>query len=359
MLSVTVARIALYTDSKGIGGAEAVLGTLLAELDGELEVVVVGTQPAVVAQLAERRPGVETRILPRVSRKSEIGTLLGNIGRIRSLDVQIFQANLPVPSSCQYALAAATLVPRLRTIAVEHLPYPLDGALQLRLKRFTSSHLSAHVAVGDRVARRVEELVALPPRSVTTIYNGVPDIQLEPTARPFDSPILGSLGRLDRQKGYDVLLRALMEVPDAALVLVGDGSARVRLEAMTSELGLSDRVLFTGWDPNPRRWLTAFDVFVLPSRFEGLPLAIVEAMLARLPVVATDVGSVAEAVTHNVTGLLVQPDDGVALARALRSLLENSGRTSRMGAVGREHALRFTPAAMARSYERLYQELAA
>jgi glycosyltransferase involved in cell wall biosynthesis len=353
-----VTRIALYTDSTTLGGAEAVVGTLLAALDPGLEVVLAGVDATVLGRLATRRPGLRTAILPRVGGKAEVAALLSLARAIRGLNADVFQANLPVPSSCQYALAAAALVPRLRSVALEHLPYPLDGRWQLTLKRVTSARLAAHVAVGEQVARRVETLARLPSGSIRTIHNGVDDVELEPRPRLFDGPTLGSIGRLDRQKGYDVLLRALAELPAVSLVLVGDGPERGALEPRAADGGAGARVRFAGWDPAPRHWLTAIDVFVLPSRFEGLPLAIVEAMLARRAVVATDVGSVAEAVEHQVTGLLVAPEQPLALAHALRTLLEHPQNAAAMGAAGRERARRFTPAAMARAYERLYEEIA-
>jgi glycosyltransferase involved in cell wall biosynthesis len=349
--------IAYYTDARTFGGAEAVLGTLLAELDGEFDALVVGVDHTVVRTLASRRPGTQARLLPSVAGKRDLGSFVANVRGIRRLGAQLFQANLPVPSSCQYPLAAATLAPGVRTLALEHLPYPLDGALQLRLKRLTSRRLAAHVAVGDAVARRIEALAGLPASSIQTIHNGVADVVLEPVPRPFDGPVIGTIGRLDHQKGLDLLLRALAELPGAGLSIVGDGPERAELERLAAGLGVADRVRFEGWRADARRHLTAIDVFVLPSRFEGFPLAILEAMLAALPVVATSVGSVAESVADGDTGLLVAPEDPVALAGALRRLLADPGQRARMGAHGRARALELTPAAMARAYSDLYREL--
>jgi glycosyltransferase involved in cell wall biosynthesis len=350
-------RILLYTDASFYGGAEAALGILLGELDRGLDMAVAGVDAEVVERVASQRPGTPVHLLPAARTKRDASNFGSTLVRLRALRPLIFQANLPVPSSARYALAAAVLVRGVRTMAVEHLPYRLDGALQIRLKRFTSRRLAAHVAVGHRVARDVESFVGLPEGSVQAIHNGVPDLELEPTTRNGDRLVVGSVGRLDRQKGLDVLLRALVDVPEARLVLVGDGDERGSLESLTAELGLSERVRFAGWSDDPRRALASFDVFVLPSRFEGFPLAIVEAMLARLPVVATDVGSVREAVVDGDTGLLVPPEDPEALAMALRALLNDAERRAVFGARGRERALVFSPAAMARAYERVYQEI--
>jgi glycosyltransferase involved in cell wall biosynthesis len=351
-------KIAVYSDSSLFGGAETSLGHLLAELDSGLDLAVLGVDREVVARLAERRPGARAEVLPAARTKRDLAAFAAHVRALRRLRPDVLHANLTTPASCRYALLAATLVPHVRTVAVEQLPYPLAGRLQRGLKRFTSRRLTAHVAVGEPAAREVERLVGLAPGSVQSIPNGVPDAALEPLPRPFAGPTIGSVGRLDRQKGYDVLLHALAALPDAALVLVGDGPEREPLEALARALGLGDRVRFAGWQAEPRRHLTTFDVFALPSRFEGFPLAIVEAMLAELPVVATAVGSVPEAVREDETGLLVPPDDPAALAAALRGLLAGPSLRLRLGKAGRALALeRFTAAAMARSFERLYEEI--
>jgi len=349
--------IAFYTDSPIFGGAEGSLGNLLSELDPVFDVVVAGVEPTVIERVAAYRETARTRMIPAVRGKWDVTGIATTFRLVRSIRSQIFQANLSVPSSGQYALAAAVTVRNMRTIVLEHLAYPLDGMLQLRLKRFTSRRLAAHVAVGDRVARDVEEFAGLGRGTILTIHNGVKDAELVPMPRPYEGPTLGTVGRLDRQKGYDILLHALTHVPDAVLILVGDGPERGPLEHLASELGIADRVLFEGWRDDARRYLTIFDVFVLPSRFEGFPLVIIEAMLARLPVVATHVGSVEEAVVNDQTGVLIQPDDPDALAIALRRLVSDPERSRELGERGRRRALQFTSATTARAFETLYEEV--
>ena len=257
-------RIAFYTDSAIVGGAEISLGVLLSELDPAFEAVVTGTDPGVVDWLVSRRPGAASRILPAVAGKKDGRAFAGNVGAITSLRPRIFHANLAVPSAGQYALAAATLVPGVRTVAVEHLPYPLQGGLQTWLKRVTSRRLAAHVAVGQEAARQVERYARLSPGSVRVIHNGVPDVALEPLPRPYAGPTIGAIGRLDRQKGFDLVLRSLVELPDSHLVVVGDGPERHALEQLAAELGVSARTEFQGWRDDARRHLTTFDVFVAP-----------------------------------------------------------------------------------------------
>jgi glycosyltransferase involved in cell wall biosynthesis len=172
--------------------------------------------------------------------------------------------------------------------------------------------------------------------------------------------VIGSLGRLDRMKGYDLLLEALARVPGARVEVLGDGAERASLEAQARRLGVADRVCFPGWEPDPRRRLPEWDVFCLPSRSEGFPLSVVEAMLAGLPVVASDVGSIGEAVLADTSGLLVAKDDVDGLVRALTAVVGSVAERARLGAAGRARAAEhFTVGHMARSYRALYDEMLA
>ncbi|HKN93587.1 MAG TPA: glycosyltransferase family 4 protein, partial [Thermoleophilaceae bacterium] len=218
--------------------------------------------------------------------------------------------------------------------------------------------VAAHVAVGERAAREIERLVGLPQGSVLTIYNGVPDVPVQRAEPPLGRPVIGSLGRLSEQKSYDVLIRALAELPDAGLVLVGDGPERPALERLAEELGVRSRLHITGWTDSARAHLGYFDVFALVSHYEAFPLSILEAMLAGVPVVATDVGSVSESVHDGQTGVLVPPGSPAEVARAIRSLLDEPERARSLARNARQAALdRFTASAMAASYVRLYDGL--
>jgi glycosyltransferase involved in cell wall biosynthesis len=154
------------------------------------------------------------------------------------------------------------------------------------------------------------------------------------------------------------LLEAVAPLPDVHVVLVGDGSRRVDLAQQAARLGIADRVEFVGWVDDARPYVAALDAFVLPSRDESFPLTIVEAMLAGTPVVATDVGSVSEAVIDGETGLLVPPGDAPALSKAIARVLGEPGLGERLAARARALAEeRFTAAAMARAYDRLWREI--
>ncbi|MDP8962201.1 MAG: glycosyltransferase, partial [Actinomycetota bacterium] len=143
------------------------------------------------------------------------------------------------------------------------------------------------------------------------------------------------------------------------LLMVGDGEEHDALKRQSVRLGIGDRVHITGWTDDVHHFLAQSDIFVLPSRSEGFPLAIVEAMLAGLPVVASRVGGVPEAVRNGETGLLVPKDDPDRLATALQRLIDDPELRLGMGRRGRDVATSFTDERMAGSYLELWRQLAA
>jgi glycosyltransferase involved in cell wall biosynthesis len=227
----------------------------------------------------------------------------------------------------------------------------IGSPLRESLNRWTSPLADRVIAVCE-LARQVEiERANVPPNHVLTIYNGldaaafdVSDADGLRIRRSFEipppAPLVGSVGRLHVQKDFHTLLTAMTYVrkclPDVRLLIVGDGDLRDALEDRARAFGLAESVTFAGHRDDIPQILAALDVFTLPSRWEGLPNAVLEAMAAGLPVVATHVGGVPELVVDAETGLLVPPQDPAALSRALLTLLENSDLRREMGRAGRD-----------------------
>jgi glycosyltransferase involved in cell wall biosynthesis len=354
-------RILAYTDTEALGGADLALSHLLASLDGVIEAIVVGVNGEIAERVAAARPTTAVGVVPHPQSGSDVRSLVAHVKAVRAFAPDVLHASLASPWSCQYAIAAAAIAKTPAVVAVYQLPRPALSGRQRLTKRLTRRAVDRHVGVGERTSREVEQLLNLDPGSVQTIHNGVPDVRIErPMPRPAPGPIIGTIGRMEQQKGFDVLLRSLVDVPDCSLVVVGEGSERQALQTLACDLGVDRRVVWAGWNDDPRAWLPAFDVWVLPSRFEGFPLALLEALLAESAVAATDVGSVAEVVRDGETGLLVPPEDPAALAAAIRRLLRDEPLRSRLGAGGRRLVLeRFTADHMARSFSALYDELLA
>jgi glycosyltransferase involved in cell wall biosynthesis len=174
---------------------------------------------------------------------------------------------------------------------------------------------------------------------LTRIHNGVPEVSAEHRSIP--SRIGGlriiCVARLDAQKDHPLLLDALAMIEDLpwVLELIGDGPLTQEVRQKTLDLGLADRVEFSGLCDDVSSRLARSDVFVLASGWEGLPLSILEAMRAGLPVVASDVGGVSESVTDEVTGFLIPKGDKTTLANRLMRLLSDAALRRKMGLAGR------------------------
>lgn len=172
--------------------------------------------------------------------------------------------------------------------------------------------------------------------------------------------IVTMVGRLAPPKDFETLITAWegLQASGWQLWIVGEGPQRSRLEELVRAKGLDERIKFLGERRDVPDILKASDIFVLASRWEGMPLTLIEAMLARLPVIATRVGGVPELVEENVTGILVPPKDPITLRHALSRLLGNGELRDRLGAMGQRRALeRFTVERMITQVKALYHAL--
>src|SRR6185369_13157214 len=180
------------------------------------------------------------------------------------------------------------------------------------------------------------------------------------TALGLDSerPVVGTVGRLEQRKGQDVLLAAIERLKSrrpAPHLLVGDGPAASDLRKRAEALGVAKLVRFTGTLDDVRPALAAMDVFTLPSREEGMSNALMEAMAAAKPIVATDVGGNGEVLDRGRLGVLVPGDDALALADAVGALLDDRARAAALGAAGRDHvSARWDARAMVGELEAFY-----
>lgn len=225
------------------------------------------------------------------------------------------------------------------------------------------------VAVSEstaEVARRERECL---PGRLEVVLNGIdlsrfspdPDARREVRAElgiPEDAFVLGTVGRVYREKAHPFLLRALERDlgDDFHVVIVGEGPMSDALAELVATFERGDAVHLAGIRRDVPRVVPSFDAFVLPSLNEGLPLVIPEAMAAELPVVATAVGGVPKVVAEGETGFLVDSGDGVALRDRVLALRDDPALRSRMGRAGRKLALeRYSSARMVRDYLDLYE----
>jgi glycosyltransferase involved in cell wall biosynthesis len=222
---------------------------------------------------------------------------------------------------------------------------------------------SAVVAASNGIREFLIEEEHLPAEKITVIRNAVETTRFaDVPPAPFGETLkLLAIGRLEPQKGHDVLLNALAGLRDVPweLTLVGEGSARDDLVDIAVMNRIHDRVHFVGTHLDVEPFLAACDVVVMPSRWEGIGLVIMEGMAAGRPVVASRIGGIPELIDDKKNGLLVPIEDVAALQEALRFMWTNQSAARALGAAARVKAQQvFDVRAMVAAYERVYAHLA-
>ncbi|MEZ5286656.1 MAG: glycosyltransferase [Vicinamibacterales bacterium] len=231
-------------------------------------------------------------------------------------------------------------------------------ALQLAGQRY--AYRTAHMVVANSTAaadQLAREGVAA--GKVRLIRNGV-DVEAFETAGHRARARIAMVANLRAEKGHDVLIDAAPQIlgacPEATFVLAGSGPMAEALARRAADRGVRDRVEFVGHCDDVPALLSSCDLFVLPSRSEALPNAVIEAMAAGLPVAASDVGGIPELITHNETGVLVPPGDAAALARSVIDLLERPAFAGALGRAARARVARqFGFGRLVAEVESLYQ----
>lgn len=347
------------------GGAENMLISLVERLDQR-------RYEPVVCLLADgwldtelRKRGIETVILPQ--RPGLDGAWMVNFVKlIRRRGIGLMHAQEFAMNTCCSIASAITGIPVVTTVQGK-IYYP-DKRRRRLAYRFVSKR-SRMIAVSEDLKRFLVDHVGIREQRVTTIYNGidphphgVDNGQRAAIRRELglgDVPVVGTAGSLYPVKGHVHLLHAMATVvrtvPDAVCVLAGRGELLGQLQATAAQLGIEPHVRFLGFRPDVPAVLQALDVFVLPSLSEGLSLALLEALAAGKPVVATHVGGNPEVVVDGRNGFLVPSRDSEALADRIVRLLSNRELAASFGQSGRMRVEPdFTVTTMVRRYEELY-----
>jgi glycosyltransferase involved in cell wall biosynthesis len=244
---------------------------------------------------------------------------------------------------------------------VSALHYADQKNLPARLLLFLARKSDRRTGTAREIAARLE---AACDADVVTVPNGVDtDYWGARCESRRGGHHLVSVGRLSKEKGYDVLLRSIRLLAEehmrVSVSIIGEGPERVYLSSLIAELGLEEVVTLTGMlnSESIRKHFGTASIFVLPSRSEGMPLALLEAMAAGLAIISTNVGGIPNVVFHKRNGLLVEPDDPKALASAISCLLESPEYRTEMAASAKQTVKSFSLYSTIEKYLEVYSEV--
>jgi glycosyltransferase involved in cell wall biosynthesis len=349
-------RLALTADARAYGGAEAYVAHLLCHLPESYECTLIATEP-LPRQLedAARARGAGVVTVPRVEHKSDMRGLLSLIRALRSVAADLVHVNMADTANHRYAIGAALLL-RQPAVVTLHTAVAAMPGLQNRALRMVFRHPRLAIAVTDHIARHLHERIRLPASRVRTVTNGIPTTPLVERIRQNGDVVrIAAIGRLSEEKGIDLMVDAIRELVRRGRpvegIIAGEGPELADLRRMAQDLP----VRFLGFVDDMAGFMASADILCLPSRVEGLPFALLEAMMSGLPCVATAVGDVPTAVDG--TGFVVPPGDVDALADALDELVGSPARRQALGRAAHERVCAcYSLESMVDSTVRVYQE---
>ena len=340
------ARVLYLSHAFMVGGAEEMVLNLVRHLPSRFEPMVACIHEAGPIGEEIRRTGVPFEVLgltPGVGRPLDVLRLRDALQRMAPTIVHTF-----LLTGSLYGRFAAMMSGVPIVIGTEVNIYENKKPLHARMERWLMNGTAAVIASAGSVKDYYVGQVGADPSAVEVIYNAVDWAQLQTTMSrdefraavgvPNDVPAAAIIARLTEQKAHRVLFEAMTDQRLSALhlIVVGDGELRDELRSRAAALGIAGRVHFLGARRDLGNILAASDIFAMPSFWEGLPLSMVLAMGAGLPVVASKVAGIPEVVNDRVSGLLVAPGDSAQLARALAVLVQDAGLRSRLGGAARE-----------------------
>lgn len=352
----TATRLVLTVDARVYGGAENYVSYLLEHLPPTYDCTLLATEP-VPHQLvaASRLRGVEVVSVPRVRHKADLRGQLRLIRRLRSTDPQLVHVNMADTANHRYALGAAHIL-GYPTVATLHTTTSFPLGVQGQALRFVFHRLRLAIAVSNEIAHHLRHRLGLPAAKVRTVANGIPATDIvERTHRSTEAVRVAAIGRLTDQKGFDLLLKAVAELVrlgrSVEVVIAGEGPDLAKLERLARGLP----VQFAGFIDDTAALLAGIDILCLPSRWEGLPFVLLEAMMSGLPCVATAVGDVPEALGH--AGVVVPSDDVAALVEALDRLIHSPEQRHALGRAAHDRVCaRYSLQKMVDSTVSVYEE---
>jgi len=348
-------KILYLVTNSNIGGAQTHLYELISDLKDKYEIEVVTGDEGYLSH-ACNGIGIRVHILESIRRNSnplrDFAALFEIYHLIRAIRPNIVHSHTFKAGVLGRFAAFFARVPSVYTL------HAWLWNTKEFLEFFSSWFCDRVITVSD-AGKKLLIQQHISPSKVITIHNGVFESNAQVVHCAKDAPIVMMVARFTQAKDFETLLRAFSLIPEGPrLRLVGDGHTRPAVEALIAELKIADRVELLGERADVDHLLLQSDILVLSSFTEMFPICILEAMRAGLPVIATNVGGIQEAVIDQQTGLLVSPSSINEMADALNKLCFDADLRKCMGSAGRSHYEQFfTASVMRRNVISLYESL--
>jgi glycosyltransferase involved in cell wall biosynthesis len=362
------------------GGGERVFSQIIRGLDKERFGVFVASNPGGIYEKKLTEVGIKINPV-RMTNRYNLGIISRLKKIIKTKDVRIVHsqggradffariaariANVPIIISSMAMLVEGYDVSRSRK------------GLYVLIDRWTERWVNKFTVLSEAMRRSLIERHKIPPENIVKIYNGIEIEEYNPDLKEIrnkklevrrelglknDVPVIGAIGRLVWQKGFEYLIRAAPEVlkkcPEARFLIVGEGPLQNELILTSEKLNVADRIIFSGFRNDIKEILASIDVLAMPSLLEGLPMVLLEAMAMAKPIVATRIDGITEVLENSKTGLLVPAKNSHALAEAIVGILDDKAKANFFGQNAREAAKeKFSVKKMVEQIESAYEKL--
>lgn len=344
-------KILYYNAGEEIGGAEVYLEQLIMWLDPQrFHISLLTTTSSEIEPWLRRLQPKLDQIIRIKTGKFFQPVYLNQLMKYFNM-ASVLHLNFGNAVGYKAALLASRFSYAKRQIATIHLAgsYPQPESIKQKLAKKTLKYFYQNIdriiTVSEANRKQLTKYYELPDHKIQVIHNGISSEKFiinESIEKsrvllnfPIEKKLIAVVGRLHQQKGHVYLIKAAKEIikviPDCHFVFVGDGELRESLQKLITDIALTNYFTFSGFQIEIPRILNAIDLFILPSLDEGLPLVLLEAMAAGKPVIATDVGGVAELVQNNRTGVLIPSGRVDVIVNAVVQLLKSKDQMNTLG----------------------------
>lgn len=373
-------NILYVIDNIEFGGGERVFSQIIRGLNKERFSVLVASNPGGIFEKKLAEVGIKINPV-RMTNRYNLGIISRLKKIIKTKDVRIVHSQGGRADFFSRIAAKIAHVP----ITVSSMAMLVEGydvsilrkSLYVLIDRWTERWVNKFTVLSEAMRRSLIEIHKIPPENIVKIYNGIEIEEYNPDHKELrnkklevrrelglknDVPVIGAIGRLVWQKGFEYLIRAAPEVlkkcPEARFLIVGEGPLKNKLILTGEKLNVADRIIFTGFRSDIKEILASIDVLAMPSLLEGLPMVLLEAMAMAKPIVATRIDGITEVLENSKTGLLVPAENSHALAEAIVGILNDKAKANFFGQNAREVAKKkFSVKKMVEQIELAYEKL--